>query len=166
MHQSRCRELQQIAITRHLQLELSVPVGCSEELCWGRSSGASVPAAQLHQAGSARLTLYLVRGTGFRLCKQATRLFEHLLLMVFMYCGCEAFPESLCRKGIGAGILSACPLEAGAKDLPVAYQRVRSTERGVWQWLIVFCERRSCDFFPLCLQIDSLSLLAPWKQAL
>lgn len=44
----------------------------------------------------------------------------------------------LCRKGVGAGVLLARPLETGAKDLPAAYQGLRSTKRGVWQQLIVF----------------------------
>lgn len=59
MHQSQRRKLQQITVTHHLQLELSGPMGCSEELCLGRSSGAPVAAAQLHHAGSAVLTRHV-----------------------------------------------------------------------------------------------------------
>lgn len=161
VHQSWRRKLQKIIMTHDLQLELSGP---SEELCRGRSSGASVPAAQLHHADSAGFTLHqasilcVTRGSwnthvSWHSCTAAVRLFPIASAL-------------FCRKGVGAGVPLAHPPEAGAKDLPATYQRLRSTKCGVWQGLIVFCERRGCDSFPLCLWIDSLSLLAPWKQAL
>lgn len=58
VHQSPRRKLQQITATHHVRLELSGPVSCSEELHWGGSSAASVPAARLHLAGSAGLTTH------------------------------------------------------------------------------------------------------------
>ena len=138
--------MQQITVTRHLQLELSGPVHCSEELRWGRSPGASVPAAQLHHAGSARLTLHqasiLCMAQG---CSNTSVSWHLYTAAVRLFLRASAL---LCRKGVGAGVPLARPLEAGAKDLPAAYQRLRSTKRGVWQRLIVFCERRGCDFFP------------------